>query len=253
MSWEGDLQGDDLWRSREALLAAEDDEKAVETSIGRDTSKVPPIRSIFAKSMITIFFCGIAGFLSGWLSSNYANSRLNLAGTVPQVPIGYIVDVFSSHPEFMSSPPRDGSSEPVWDSLLPKGLGYVHNPNVATTQNISTIGATHQLHCLYTLRRIYYATTTEGGDQDQKHQLAPFDNGVERTQHAAHCFEYLRQSIMCNADASLEPFKAADSGFPGMGFRRQCRDYEALKDYAEKWRVLEAEGFIYEQPHKDAK
>lgn len=251
MSWNGGLQGDERCESHEALLTAEEEEKAVETSLQGDTWKTPSIHSIVAKSTIFIFLCGLAGFLTGWLSFKYANFRPTLAGAVPQVPIGYTVNIFSSHPEFMRRPPPDGSSEPAWDAILPKGLGYVHDPNMAATENISTIGATHQLHCLYTLRRIYYATTTHGDDREQKHELEPFDNGVERTKHAAHCFEYLRQAIMCNADASLEPFTAGGEEFPGMGFQRQCRDYGALKEYAEKWRVLEAEGFIYERPKDD--
>ena len=71
-----------------------------------------------------------------------------------------------------------------------------------------------------------------------------FDNGVDRPSHVAHCFEYLRQALMCCADSSLEPFKAPPGGFPGMGFERQCRDYQGLKNWAEDWRVMESESFI---------
>ncbi|EHL02357.1 hypothetical protein M7I_1611 [Glarea lozoyensis 74030] len=57
-------------------------------------------------------------------------------------------------------------------------------------------------------------------------ELESFDNGIDR------------------ADSSLEPFEVPDNGFPGMGFPRQCRDYEKLKEWAEKWRVLEDKSFI---------
>lgn len=49
---------------------------------------------------------------------------------------------------------------------------------------------------------------------------------------------------MCSADSSLEPFETPEGGFPGMGFARQCRDYEGLKEWAKKWRIMDVEGFI---------
>lgn len=72
-------------------------------------------------------------------------------GRVYIVPIGIALRTFRQHPEFMVPPPVDSSAEVSWDSLLPKGLGYVKNPHIAATENISTIGAFHQLHCLVCL------------------------------------------------------------------------------------------------------
>lgn len=90
----------------------------------------------------------------------------------------------------------------------------------------------------YTLRRIYYSSTS--GEES----LESFDNGVDRQSHVAHCFEYLRQALMCCADSSLEPFETPENGFPGMGFERQCNDYEGLKSWAEEWRIMEVKSFI---------
>ena len=90
----------------------------------------------------------------------------------------------------------------------------------------------------YTLRRIYYSSAA--GEQN----LEAFDNGVDRHSHVAHCFEYLRQALMCCADPSLEPFEPPEGGFPGMGFERQCRDYDGLKAWAEEWRTMEVKSFI---------
>lgn len=66
----------------------------------------------------------------------------------------------------------------------------------------------------YTLRRAYYSTAS-GGEE--------FDFGLDRTHHTGHCFEYLRKSIMCTADSTLEPAKDAKQGLLGWGFRRLCR------------------------------
>lgn len=59
--------------------------------------------------------------------------------------------------------------------------------------------------------------------------------GVELTQkvahHSAHCFDYIRQSIMCAADTSLEGMTEAG---PGWGSEHECKDYDALLEWANK-------------------
>ena len=236
--------------STQGLLAAEDDNNEKnETSYHRLPQR--PSRRLTALLSSFIFFMGcLAGCALTWLFNRYLLHSSVQPYTVPQVPVGRTVEVFGSHTEFMGPPPSDNSTEPSWDSLLPKGLGYVSSAD--TDHNVSTIGAFHQLHCLYTLRRIYYATVAESQEAAQEeHTLASFDNGVERTEHADHCFEYLRQALMCNADSSLEPFEGRQAAFPGMGFPRQCQDYAALKLYAEKYRIMDAQGFIYKGPNID--
>ena len=141
------------------------------------------------------------------------------------------------------------------------GLGYIKNPAVAP--NLSVISAFHQLHCVvsqlitrrqnstslvgsrvqYTLRRAYYSSS---GDR-----LEGFDFGLNRTSHTAHCFEYLRQTIMCSADSSVEPAEDVESGFLGWGFWRLCRDYRQLKEWAERWRAFDRLGFLAEGAHMD--
>lgn len=84
----------------------------------------------------------------------------------------------------------------------------------------------HQLHCLSYLAEHYergYAgvTLTE-----------------EVAHHSAHCFNYLRQGIMCSADTTLEGKTEAG---PGEGSEHECTDYDALLEWANnhsamKWR-----------------
>ena len=60
------------------------------------------------------------------------------------------------------------------------------------------------------------------------------------TQHVHHCLEYLRQSIMCNADTNLERRTVNNmtgmSSVTGYG-NHQCRDYDELFVFAERYRV----------------
>ncbi len=91
------------------------------------------------------------------------------------------------------------------NELLPiDGLGYFRDHNLAPKISIPTVF--HQLHCLYVLRRAYYSHSA---------QLQGFDFGKNRTIHAAHCFDYLEQSITCAADSTVEPGEDDPNGFLG--------------------------------------
>lgn len=119
------------------------------------------------------------------------------------------------------------------------GLGYVNNTQIAP--DFSVISVFHQLHCLYTLRRAYFAE--QAGDKE----LQDFDFGHDRNEHAGHCFEYLRQSLMCSADSSVEPAHVEKKGgqeFLGWDVPRMCRNYDQLKNWAEERRAFDAHGFL---------
>ena len=53
--------------------------------------------------------------------------------------------------------------------------------------------------------------------------------------HTRHCFDYLRQSLMCNADTNLEPVDFKLGGVTGWKYDRSCRNFDAVKDWADKW------------------
>jgi hypothetical protein len=66
--------------------------------------------------------------------------------------------------------------------------------------------------------------------------------GINLTQevahHSAHCFDYIRQALMCAGDTTLEGKTEAG---PGWGSVHECVDYDALLGWAnehsaEKWR-----------------
>jgi hypothetical protein len=91
----------------------------------------------------------------------------------------------------------------------------------------------HQLHCLS-----YLAEKFQRG-------YAGTNLTEEVAHHAAHCFNYLRQGIMCSADTTLEG--KTDAG-PGEGSEHECTDYDALLKWANehsamKWR----EGLLPEE------
>jgi hypothetical protein len=67
--------------------------------------------------------------------------------------------------------------------------------------------------------------------------------------HLAHCFDYIRQALMCAADSNLEDVVTMDdinghplTGTEGWGNTRVCRDFWGLFDWTEKWRSHEGGG-----------
>ncbi|KAL2021439.1 hypothetical protein VTK56DRAFT_7192 [Thermocarpiscus australiensis] len=91
----------------------------------------------------------------------------------------------------------------------------------------------HQLHCLS-----YLAAHYQRG-------YAGVNLTEEVAHHTSHCFNYLRQGIMCSADTTLEGKTGAG---PGEGSEHECTDYDALLAWANehasmRWR----EGLLPEE------
>lgn len=78
-------------------------------------------------------------------------------------------------------------------------------------------------------------------NDDGAHHLEPH--------HLAHCFDYIRQALMCAADSNLEEVVTMDdengmplTGTEGWGSKRVCRDFGQLWEWSEKWRSREGGG-----------
>lgn len=66
--------------------------------------------------------------------------------------------------------------------------------------------------------------------------------GIE---HAYHCFEYLRQAIMCAGDLTLEPEHGPDGGELGLnGHVRMCRNWQMIFDFTGKHNFDERTGLL---------
>ena len=60
--------------------------------------------------------------------------------------------------------------------------------------------------------------------------------------HMQHCFDYIRQALICAADPTLEKRNDTISGVKGWGTTHQCRDFEALKKLTEEHRYSDEVG-----------
>ncbi|KAI1161917.1 hypothetical protein F5B18DRAFT_653202 [Nemania serpens] len=130
-----------------------------------------------------------------------------------------------------------------WLPLSSEARGYVQIPNHASYDRLGDpyivaidrmsdgpaymMSVFHQLHCLS-----YIVDHYQRG-------YAGTNLTEEVAHHSAHCFDYLRQSIMCAADTNLEGETEAG---PGWGSDHTCADYDAVLAWANensamKWRT----------------
>ncbi|TFK69892.1 hypothetical protein BDN72DRAFT_839799 [Pluteus cervinus] len=104
-----------------------------------------------------------------------------------------------------------------WNAIRPKQGGYLFLGDAYYAYGVSMW---HQMHCLNHIR----------------HVLVSGDDGSD---HIAHCFQYLRQGILCAADTTLEwggPGRELSSGeivATGDNIVHKCRDWKQVYDYME--------------------
>lgn len=79
------------------------------------------------------------------------------------------------------------------------------------------------------------------------------DHDKHGVEHLPHCFDYLRQAIMCSGDTSLEEAIVVpglqSGGLPtrnvdGWGVTHLCRNWEALWEFATNHRYRNSSGII---------
>lgn len=89
---------------------------------------------------------------------------------------------------------------------------------------------THQLHCLYAIVSNYASMTSNSAEKPH-----------EEAWHLTHCFDYLRQSIMCCSDMALEgtqtTFPEGSIGSDGWDAKHVCKDYRQVLGHLEKQRA----------------
>ncbi|KAF2166609.1 hypothetical protein M409DRAFT_23243 [Zasmidium cellare ATCC 36951] len=120
---------------------------------------------------------------------------------------------------------------------LPQSSHPTHDPpytldplNTGSPQEAYMLSAPHQLHCLSTIM----------------HSYGKLWNGADEThmaEHIAHCFDYLRQGILCAGDVTVEgnaswrfPDRKVE---PPWGAEHMCRDWEGVREWADEKGVWE--------------
>ncbi|KPI40195.1 uncharacterized protein AB675_11399 [Cyphellophora attinorum] len=142
-----------------------------------------------------------------------------------------------------------------WDNLMPLGSGSVAIPehesypllgNPITDDPLRSgplyeASWTHSLHCLYHLVDSYHQLLLLASPLLADSYLDPISvpEGFEHEPdpvHFAHCSEYLRTSVLCNLDMTLEG-SASTMAEKGRGQGHVCRNREEAVKWIESRRV----------------
>ncbi len=74
------------------------------------------------------------------------------------------------------------------------------------------------------------------GESDKEYLTFALGEDGMTDEHIYHCFDYIRQKIMCNADTTVEKAKTVGGkivrGVDGWGVAHECRSYDAIFEYA---------------------
>jgi len=93
---------------------------------------------------------------------------------------------------------------------------------------------THQLHCIFIMAQTYAGLTSNTTLPEDHHW------------HVIHCFDYMRQAVMCAADMSIEGLETTspdhNGGSDGWDAKHVCRDYSQVTTYLEKMRPYGYDG-----------
>ncbi|PVH96853.1 hypothetical protein DM02DRAFT_658853 [Periconia macrospinosa] len=139
---------------------------------------------------------------------------------------------FVANETFTGPPSQDSNA--AWENLIPPGRGFVRIVNEDSGEEGQyCVSVFHQLHCLDMLRRGYYAATA---------RPPPRPSHALPSAHMQHCFDYIRQALICAADQTLEERDNSVGGVKGWGTTHQCRNFEALKEWTHKHRYSDEGG-----------
>lgn len=206
--------------------ASESKEDVLDHDLEIPTMKMWSTIHVLLMILATTALSGGAGFAIGVVSLRSTGRELMAPAGEVRFPMVYN--------RTFSQPPSP-ESDAAWASMFPEGVGFVKHPKISP--ELSGVAVFHELHCVNMLRVGYYAALdgTIG-----KMQMIHDHNKRPDPHHLRHCFDYLRQSLVCAADSNLEPVDFELGGVTGWSFQRTCRDFDRIKDWAEQWRSWDA-------------
>ncbi|KAM3446614.1 hypothetical protein MY3296_009501 [Beauveria thailandica] len=131
-----------------------------------------------------------------------------------------------------------------WDGLLPENGGYWldQSPHNGGWYGISMF---HQLHCLQLMRMAIQ--TIAAPDEEAATAMEPrheHDPSKVPFHHLGHCLDYMRQTVLCYADGTLEPPEPSDDGLgiEGYNITRHCKSSDAVYRLAEDSPIKNPDG-----------
>ncbi|KAI0520848.1 hypothetical protein F5B22DRAFT_644592 [Xylaria bambusicola] len=144
--------------------------------------------------------------------------------------------------------PTDESNE-AWGALhgpFHEGEGFIRLDNETARlypDSKAGLSVFHQLHCLGALRMLMWNMLFDKVDREELLKTWPedvhnptYEQATQGMWHYAHCFDYLRQSVQCAGDVSLE-FVNENTGLSvvdGLYYPHKCTNWDSLWGYAQE-------------------
>ncbi|KAH7336727.1 hypothetical protein BKA65DRAFT_479602 [Rhexocercosporidium sp. MPI-PUGE-AT-0058] len=165
---------------------------------------------------------------------------------------GLIPNVATKIVKFERNPTHNALEEhdASWLNIMPIGGGFIipkkrgdmvlPPPMKIHGEEVYSISVFHQLHCLHSILE---------GFNNPRYNRTAHHHGVETqadvVKHMEHCFDYLRQSIMCCGDTALEGQSTlfTEAGTSGEDSHHMCKNYEQLLTLAETHRASDQRGY----------
>ncbi|KAK7683575.1 hypothetical protein QCA50_013413 [Cerrena zonata] len=124
----------------------------------------------------------------------------------------------------LDSPDADAEYRSIYPG---KHLGFIR---LGPKRRFFGLSMYHQIHCLDSLRNAILGRHGHGGASHEKRDV----------EHSHHCLNYLRQTIMCNADMTLEPEirEGSQDVGEGLAVTHVCKDWSKVHAFVEeneKW------------------
>ncbi|KAK3998065.1 hypothetical protein QBC44DRAFT_386294 [Cladorrhinum sp. PSN332] len=144
------------------------------------------------------------------------------------------------------TPERDA----LWEDLYNFGVSQVPGESAAKLVNKTVpipdllpdryyaveLDIFHQLHCLNMIRKRLYR------------EYYPPDEEMMGMEHIEHCYDSLRQSLMCSVDVTPLPWQWVEKDQQAKVVGRvlhTCRDFEAVKKWAVERKVAKFDRYVH--------
>jgi hypothetical protein len=116
---------------------------------------------------------------------------------------------------------------------------------------IFSVAVFHQLHCLHYMLKEFNKLLDPSKSEHEHHEESEpghdhsGESQEEALKHVGHCFDYLRNSLMCCGDVAFEGQGSDidEAGTLGEASYHVCKNYDKLKAWAQASRATSMKGF----------
>ncbi|TKA27395.1 hypothetical protein B0A50_05007 [Salinomyces thailandicus] len=172
------------------------------------------------------------------------NSDTGILSPVPSIQKTRVT--FEENKRFAAG--SSSESDEAWAALTPQGDGFILLANNTRQQwdlqpgkptsegEVYDISLFHELHCLRHIRTHTFTLQAMLGKENWQEiydlLLKPGED------HVFHCFDYIRQALMCAGDMTVEwPRVEADGSrfaVDGWGITHECKSWDAIMQYMQE-------------------